>query len=99
METTPFPNTQTKGKDCGISAPVPSPAASILGEHDLSSDTSRELICLFEGEPSAFYVTALGNMEIGYLKTLIHEDVYREPKRTILAMDLVLLKVSYILEQ
>jgi len=79
-----------KGKE-HVSVTLPATSVGMLGEHDLSSDTSRNLTCLLKGEPFTFFVVALGGMEIRRLKPLIHEEV-RTKRGIIRVIDLVLLK-------
>ena len=67
---------------------------AMFDTHGLSSDAPRRLRCLVEGETYTFPVTIPGNELITDLKTRIHE---KGSFRGILAKDLVLLKVSYIL--
>jgi hypothetical protein len=82
-----------RGKDHEV--PVPAQMTSmVLDEYVLSSDAPRRLRCLVEGETYTFPVMIPGNEHITGLKTRIHE---KGGFGGILAKDLVLLKVCYIL--
>lgn len=67
---------------------------AMLDKYGLSNDAPRRLRCLVEGETYTFPVMIPGNEHITGLKTRIHE---KGGFGNILAKDLVLLKVCYIL--
>lgn len=67
---------------------------AMLDKYGLSNDAPRRLRCLVEGETYTFPVMIPGNERITGLKTRIHE---KGGFGNILAKDLVLLKVCYIL--
>ena len=52
-----------------------------VGVHDPSSETSRRLRCLIEGEPPIFTVNVLGSELITGLKQDIHEQGIRKYNR------------------
>jgi hypothetical protein len=74
--------------------PVPAQTSKDL----LDDDASLRLRCLIEGEAAIFPVTVAENKDISDLKILVHEKIKNGTLRTILAKDLVFLKVSNILE-
>ena len=76
-----------------MAVPFSATSMAVLGDHDLSRDTSRELICIVEGETSLFSIVASGGMNVISLKNLMHQEVHTIPAR-----NLLFLKVSYILE-
>lgn len=81
-----------KVEDHEVSTPGPAQTTSKtkLGK----SDASRRLRCLIEGEPPIFQVALPKDKDIGDLKELVYEKGINTAKRSILAKDLVLLKVS-----
>jgi hypothetical protein len=93
---TPSHNTQSKkGKGREVSKSVPAQTTSqvLLGEH---SD-SRRLFCLVEGEAPPFIVAAPTNGNIDDLNQFVYKRGISGAEHSILAKDLVLLKVSPIL--
>jgi hypothetical protein len=73
----------------------------MLGEHChllLGNDSSVQLRCLIEGEAAAFLVTVEGNAEISHLKEIVYTIGIHDAKHSMVANELVLLKVGNILE-
>lgn len=71
----------------------------MLGEHSLPNDnTSHRLRCLIEGAAAVFTVTVAANEDISDLKEHVHEKGINTAKHAIFASELVLLKVSDVLE-